>query len=341
MKKFLTGSLLLSILVYGCKPDPEVVPDKQIIFTVPQGWPAPHYQFENNTLTTAGFELGRKLFYDTRLSSDNTISCATCHQPVSAFAQIGHDFSHGVNDQLGTRNSPALFNLNWYTSFFWDGGVNHIENQPINPIQNPVEMNETLQNLISKLSSDEDYKTRFKRAFGSDTINSQRIFKALSQFMGMLVSSNSKYDHYMRGEAEGIMTDTELKGMKVFQDNCAHCHTPPLFTDFSFRNDGLAPSPSNDSGRGRITGIANDIYKFKVPTLRNLRYTAPYMHDGRFNTLDEVLDHYATGIENMRNVDAFIRAGLPLTEEERKDLLAFLNTLNDETFVNDPRFRQQ
>src|SRR4051812_26651116 len=217
---------ILAILVFlavagsfftACKPDPSFDPVKaeDVIFTIPQGWPAPFYSFQNNTLTKDGFELGRKLFFDQRLSRDNSVSCGSCHQPFAAFAQLDHDVSHGVDGQLGNRNSPALFNLNWHTSFFWDGGVNHIESQPINPIQNPVEMDEKLEHIITKLNADATYKTMFKDAFGDELINSQRIFKALAQFMGMLVSSNSKYDKYTRGEAGGAMTQEELNGLAI------------------------------------------------------------------------------------------------------------------------------
>jgi len=328
------------LLVIGCVVDPVVDPERQITFEVPNGWPQPQYNFENNTLTNAGFALGKKLFFDTRLSRDNRISCGSCHQPFAAFAQSDHDFSHGVDNRLGTRNSPSLFNLNWHTGFFWDGGVNHIEVQPINPIQNPLEMDEKLDNVIAKISADVVYKTMFKEAFGDEAINSQRMLKALAQFMGMLVSNNSKYDKYTRGEAGGTMTISELNGLSIFRSNCASCHKEPLFSDFSYRNNGLKPSVLNDSGRGRITRAPEDMYKFKVPSLRNLKYTGPYMHDGRIKTLAAVLEYYATGIHTSPTLDPILKDGIVLTQEERADLLAFLNTLNDEEFVKDSRFRE-
>lgn len=338
--KYLIIVLAAITLVHSCKPDPPISPDLQISFETPKGWPQPYYNFENNKLTSAGFELGRKLFFDPRLSDDNTISCGSCHQPFSAFAQLDHPVSHGINNLLGTRNAQALFNLNWHTSFFWDGGVNHIENQPINPIQNPVEMAETLPNIIAKLNQDEDYKSRFTATFGSDTINSQRIFKALAQFMGMLVSNHSKYDKYTRGEDGGNMTADELAGLGIFEDKCASCHKPPLFSDFSFRNNGLMPTAINDSGRAHITRDPDDLYKFSVPSLRNLKYSPPYMHDGRFSSLDKVLDHYATGIHQSPTLDPLLQNGIQLSATQRANLLAFLNTLNDETFVKDPRFQE-
>lgn len=348
-KTFRNISLLLTaggLFAASCKKDPQITDsgkatdETPVVFQIPQGWPTPFYQFDNNKLSNAGFELGRKLFFDPRLSRDNSISCGSCHQPFAAFAQLDHPVSHGVNNLLGTRNSPALFNLNWHTSFFWDGGVNHIEAQPINPIQNPVEMDETLTSIIAKLSADANYRAQFKNTFGDETINSQRIFKAICQFMGMLVSDNSKYDHYVRGEAGGTMTTQELSGLQVFRANCASCHKEPLFSDFSYRNNGLPKTNVNDSGRAHVTHDIADLYKFKVPSLRNLKYSSPYMHDGRFDVLDSVLAHYDHGIQHSPTLDPALQNGIHLSPQERADLLAFLNTLNDETFVKDPRFQE-
>lgn len=343
LRTFLATTAGILLLVAGCRKDPNLdrveveQPAGDISFTIPEGWPQPFYNFQNNALTAEGFELGRRLFFDTRLSRDNSTSCGSCHQPFSAFAQLDHPFSHGVDNQLGNRNSPPLFNLNWHTSFFWDGGVNHIESQPINPIQNPVEMDESLDNIIGKLNADAAYRARFKAAFGDEQINSQRIFKALAQFMGVLVSSNAKYDKYLRHEPGGEMTAQELDGLTVFNNNCASCHKPPLFTDFSFRNNGLAPSVSNDSGRAHITRDANDLYKFKVGSLRNLKYTHPYMHDGSLATLQAVLAHYTSNLTRP-GTDPALQGGVALTAQQQADLLAFLNTLNDEEFVKDTRF---
>ncbi len=345
--------LTASMIVLGCRKDPEITDDglvrngggigaTSISFNIPAGWPMPFYNFSNNTLTQAGFELGRKLFYDPRLSRNNTISCGTCHQQFAAFSNFEHPRSHGIDDSLGNRNSPPIFNLNWHTSFFWDGGVNHIESQPINPIQNPVEMDANLPDIINKLKADADYRARFNAAFGNDTINSQRIFKAFAQFMGAMVSSNSKYDKYKRGEAGGEMTASELNGYQVFKENCASCHAEPLFTDFSIRNNGLRPSSIlKDSGRAHITHDPADLYKFKVPTLRNLKYTAEYMHDGRFESLDQVIVHYTFTMDTtMPTIDTLLKTKMVLTDVQKVDLLKFLNTLNDEVFVKDPRFAE-
>ncbi len=334
--------LTATLLYVACKPDPsfdpQVTVEEQITFKVPEGWPTPFYSFQNNELTNAGFYLGRKLFYDTRLSRDNSTSCGSCHQSFAAFAHSDHDLSHGVDGLLGTRNSPPIFNMNWHTSFFWDGGVNHIESQPINPIQNPVEMDETLPSIIAKIEADAKYRQMFAAAWGDEKVTSQRIFKSMAQFMGVIVSDNSKYDQYMRGETG--LTISERNGLKIYNDKCASCHTAPLFTDFSYRNNGLPPTSVNDSGRMRITQVVTDMYKFKIPSLRNLKYTAPYMHDGRFRTLDRVLDHYDSGIVQSPTLDPQLQNGISLSAQERIDLLSFLNTLNDEVLVRDERFQE-
>ncbi len=347
MKRVVGFILLLLITVVACQPDPNfdapaVVGEEPISFSVPQGWPQPFFNFENNTLTQERFVLGRRLFYDGRLSRDNSVSCGSCHQASAAFAHAEHDLSHGVDGLLGTRNSPTIFNLAWHTSFFWDGGVNHIESQPINPIQNPVEMDETLGNIIDKLNADATYRKMFNEAWGSDLINSQRLFKSIAQFMAVMVSDNSKYDKIQRGEAGVSYTAAEQNGYNIYKDKCAGCHTEPLFTDFSFRYNGLKPysGSSADSGRMIITQQVSDLYKFKIPSLRNLAYSAPYMHDGRLTTLEAVLDHYASGIYATPSLDPQLQNGIQLTTQARSDLLAFLNTLNDEDFIKDERFHE-
>jgi cytochrome c peroxidase len=336
---------------YSCKKDDPVVEvpgDPSLVgiqFNVPEDWPIPVYNFSQNPLTKEGFKLGRKLFFETKLSKDNTVSCGTCHQPFAAFAQIEHNVSHGIEERIGTRNSPALFNLNWHTSFFWDGGVNHIELQPFGPITNPLEMDETLVNIVSKLQADAGYKQLFKDAFGTEEVTTQKIARSLAQFMGLMVSSNSKYDKHMRNENGGTFTAQEQNGLNLFKNKCSSCHTEPLFSDFTFRNNGLELITNTkgviDSGRGIITpDEPSSYYKFKVPSLRNLKYTTPYMHDGRFTTIDQVLEHYATGVHQTPNLDPLLTSGIPLTASEKEDLKAFLNTLNDEEFVKDIRFQE-
>lgn len=352
LRTVLIVALGSAVMFYGCKKDDVIenpIEDPtltNIAFQIPQGWPAPVYQFDsNNPLSKAGFKLGRKLFFEVKLSRDNTVSCGSCHQPFAAFSQLDHNISHGVDERIGTRNSPSLFNLNWHTSFFWDGGVNHIELQPFGPITNPLEMDETLANVVAKLQADETYKAMFKDAFGTEEVTTQKMSKALAQFMGMLVSSNSKYDKYARGEAGGTMSAEELAGLEVLKNKCTPCHKEPLFSDFSFRNNGLELVNNTkgviDSGRGVILPFDPSVYyKFKVPSLRNLKYTAPYMHDGRFTTIDQVLAHYTTGIHQTPNLDPLLVSGIPLSAQEQQALKAFLNTLNDEEFVKDVRFQE-
>lgn len=337
--------VLVSILLFimSCKKDvaiPNGSDANDISFVVPEGWPTPFYNFDSNKLTPEGFALGRKLFYDTRLSKDNTVSCGTCHQSYVAFANANHRFSHGINDLLGKRNAPALFNLNWYTSFMWDGGINHIEVQPLGPITNPIEMAETIANVVNKLNADASYKQMFQAAYGTNEINSERMLKALAQFMGAIVSANARYDKYMRHEQGATLNTSEIAGLAVFQNKCASCHKAPLFTDFTFRNIGLAPTAAIDSGRAHITLNPADLYAFKVPTLRNLAYTAPYMHDGRFNTIDEVLDQMQSGIYVSPSLDTLMKNGITLSAQERIDIKAFLNTLNDESLIQDKRFQE-
>ena len=342
MKNKIVSIVFLLILIFtlwSCHTDPLLQPmpkNTDISFVQPANWPSPHYNFQNNTLTPDGFALGRRLFYDTRLSIDNSISCASCHEQTTAFAQIDHAFSHGVRNQLGTRNSPALFNLAWHTSFFWDGGVNHIENQPIAPILNPVEMDETIPNVIAKLNADPSYRLQFKNTFGSEEINTQRIQKAIVQFMAAIVSNQSKYDQVKNGKA--TFTADEQAGYILFQQKCNTCHAEPLFTDFSFRNNGLPFSL--DSGRAHITGLASDRFKFKVPSLRNLNFTKPYMHNGSIASLGAVLDHYTSGLVPSPTLDPLLQNPITLSAADKSKLIAFLNTLNDYEFVKDLRFKQ-
>ena len=332
--------LIMVIQWMACKKDISSEGEK-LSFVVPEGWPAPVYDFSNNEVTSAKFELGKALFYDVKLSVTNTISCGTCHQAFSAFAQLDHDVSHGIYDRTGKRNSPPLFNLNWHPTFFWDGRVNHIEVQPLAPLADSLEMGEEINSVLAKLRQDAQYPELFSKAYGDSEISSSRMLKAIAVFMGMMVSDQSKYDQYVRGEVE--FTAQEKRGLSIFEDKCATCHTPPLFSDFSFRSNGMPIELSNlgivDSGKGGIFPVVlEDLYKFKVPSLRNLKYTFPYMHNGRIGTLEGVLNHYASIDPNAPNLDPLLKNGIHLNADERKDLLAFLNTLNDEKFVKDKRF---
>lgn len=307
-----------------------------IYLEIPKGWPKTKYDFSKNPLTEEGFQLGRKLFYDPILSRDKTISCASCHLQATGFTHVDHELSHGIDGKIGTRNSLALMNLAWSDNFMWDGGVNHLDVQPINPITSPVEMDETLANVVFKLQKSENYPLLFKEAFGDSKITGQHLLKALSQFVIMLKSSNSKYDKVMRKEAE--FTEKEKNGYRIFKANCASCHKEPLFTGDKFERNGLTLDTTlNDIGRERITNNLEDRMRFKVPTLRNIQFTAPYMHDGRFKKLSDVIKHY-NSLGNDKNLPKQLKKPMNLSDNERVDLLAFLHTLTDLEFLFDPKF---
>jgi cytochrome c peroxidase len=313
-------------------------------FKTPENFPAPVYHFETNPVTQAGFELGRKLFYEPRFSRNNTISCGSCHIQSAAFTHHGHDVSHGIDDRLGKRNSPPIMNLAWSPAYMWDGGIFDLDLQPIAPITAHEEMDETLGNIIAKLQAHPDYPDLFQKAFGSSEITSAHVLQALSQFMVMCISSHSKYDSVMR-HVGVTFTAKEEEGYHIFKQKCSTCHTEPLFTDHSFRDNGIGIGFNGDMGRYDITLQETDKYKFKVASLRNLEYTAPYMHDGRFYTLDAVLDQYAAHTQLTPNLDSLLQQngtpGIPLTQDEKASLLAFLNTLNDKQFVTDKMLSEQ
>ena len=286
-----------------------------IPFTVPKDWPQPVYDFKNNPLTKQGIALGRKLFYDGRLSKDGNFSCGSCHQQFAAFATYDHNLSHGFNNSQTTRNAPGLFNLAWTKNFMADGGINHLDLQPLAPITAPNEMAETLDSVMKKLKADMAYKTLFVKAFGDATINTQRITKALSQFLVTMVSSNSKYDKVMRGEATFVLP--EQLGYDIFKSKCATCHTEPMFTDYSYSNIGMPVDTFlNDYGRMIITRKQEDSLKFRVPSLRNVAYTAPYGHDGRFFSLMNVFEHYRSKVVDGPTTDSLFNHKLPLSNFE-------------------------
>ena len=326
--------------IYACNK--EITGDFFEGFKTPSNFPAPVYHFSTNNVTQAGFELGRKLFYETMLSANNTISCGSCHIQTSAFTHHGHSVSHGIYDRMGTRNSPPIMNLAWNNSFMWDGGIFDLDLQAIAPITNHVEMDDSMANVLNKLRASPVYPPLFKKAYGSEEITTSNFLKSLSQFMLMCISSNSKYDSVMRHEGNASFTTEEQQGYTIFNQKCASCHAGPLFTDHSFRNNGISISNVDDQGRYLITQNDTDKYKFKVPSLRNLEYTAPYMHDGRFFTLDAVLDHYTMQVQNTPNLDPLLQQnatpGIALTTEERAAIISFLNTLNDKSFLLDKRF---
>jgi cytochrome c peroxidase len=330
--------VLGTVCVHACKKSgSESSGPTPLTFTIPPGFPAPNYTFAGNPLTKEGFELGRKLFYDGRLSKDGNFPCASCHQNFAAFATFDHNLSHGFDNQFTLRNAPPLFNLVWQKQTHWDGAINNLEVQPLAPLTAPNEMAEDINNVLSKLNQDATYKKMFKAAYGDETINSQRMLLAITQFVGSLVSADSKYDRVKKGMLS--FTQEEQLGYTLFQANCTGCHTEPLFTDNSFRNTGLAVDPTiNDYGRMRITGNKADSLKFKVPSLRNVAVTFPYGHDGRFISITQALEHYNSGVQVSANVDPLVKNGIPLSANDKYYIGQFLKTLTDSTFMKDTRF---
>lgn len=302
------------------------------VFQVPIGWPKPVYDFKKNNFSNEKIMLGRVLFYDPILSKDNTISCASCHSPYNAFAHTDHALSHGIGDSIGSRNAPALFNLAWQKSFMWDGAIVELDEQAVFPITHPKEMGEKLNHVIQKINNTEKYKNLISSAYGTDSINKKQLLQSISQFILSLVSSNSKYDSVMQHRLS--FTSQELNGYQLFKKNCSSCHAEPFFTNGSFKNNGLKPSVIlNDYGRMRITQNKKDSLLFKVPTLRNLSYTYPYMHDGRFTKISEAIQHYISGIDLNSNISKELKRPILLTPNEKVDLISFLLTLNDRSFV--------
>jgi cytochrome c peroxidase len=306
------------------------------LFKYPDYFPIPIYDFKNNPLSEKKIELGRRLFYDPILSKDNTISCASCHSPYNSFAHTDHDLSHGINDQIGNRNAPALFNLAWQKSFMWDGAINHLDVQALAPISHPKEMNETIKSIVLKLQNHSYYPLEFYEAFQDSAITGEHVLKALSQFQVTLVSANSKYDQVKKGAK--TFTEQENNGYDLFKTNCNSCHTEPLFSTYEFAYNGLAIDTTlNDFGRMKITEESADSLSFKIPSLRNLSFTSPYMHDGRFKKLQQVLNHYTAGINESTIISEALKKPIVLTSNEKTDLIAFLLTLNDSDFVFDKK----
>jgi cytochrome c peroxidase len=308
----------------------------------------------DNPLTVEGVKLGRHLFYETRLSGNNTMSCGNCHLQANAFSDP-EQFSTGIDGIQGTRQSMVLFNLGWEDRFFWDGRTLTLEEQIFFPVSDPIEMHDTWPNAVSKLQADPAYVALFADAFGTTTIDSVLVSKALAQFLRTLISGNSKFDRFMRGD-EALTVEEQLGFQLTLLEggippaspfgqggaDCFHCHPHGggRFTDGLLRNNGLDAS-FTDLGLGGVTGLPQDMGKFKTPSLRNVAVTAPYMHDGRFQTLEEVIDHYDSGGHPSPTIDPnmkFTEGGLQLTAVKKQQLIAFLHTLTDWEFINDERF---
>ena len=299
-------------------------------FTYPSQWPAPQYAFEINPMDSLKRELGRALFFDPILSGDSSVSCASCHSPYQSFAHTDHKVSHGIGDQMGTRNAPVLINLAWQRQLMHDGAIAFFDFQPLAPITHPKEMGEKLEHVLMKINRHQKYKAAVKAIYGEETMTSARMLKCISQFLLSLVSSDAKFDLVQRGEMS--FTEQEKSGYRIFQAQCSSCHTPPLFSNFEFANNGIAVDPQyQDSGRYVISRKTEDIFRFKVPTLRNIEFSYPYMHDGRYTQLREVLRHYRTDHHQNSGI-ADVALPLGFSEKEETDLMAFLLTLSDVKF---------
>jgi cytochrome c peroxidase len=280
------------------------------------------------------------LFYDPILSADSTISCASCHQPFTAFTHVDHDLSHGIFGRIGKRNSPALSNLAWNSSFMWDGAIHYLDQQSLAPISHPDEMGESMSNVVKKLSRSSAYKSAFKHAFGKDSVSGEWTLKALAQFMLSLVSSNALYDRVSRNDEGASFSPEQEKGYRIFKKHCNSCHREPLFTDGGFADNGLDVDPSlNDIGRAAISLSPSDSFKFKVPSLRNVALSYPYMHDGRFKNLQMVVFHYSDGVQSHRKGDRRFSKPLHLSEIDKRCLVAFLQTLTDTAFLSNPNIQ--
>ena len=302
----------------------------------------------DNPQTIEGTALGRKLFYEPLLSNDGTQACANCHLAEKSFSDPNR-FSTGITGEMGTRNAMPIVNLAWnfQNRFLWDGGAYSLEDQVDDPIENPIEMNNTWPNVVATLQANSEYPDLFEQAFGTTTITREFVAKAIAQFERTLISGNSRFDQYLLGDNNAI-TAQEINGFNVFMDenrgDCFHCHGNefnPLWTNNAFHNNGLDAS-FEDLGLGGVTGDPLDYGKFKSPTLRNLAYTAPYMHDGRFATLDEVINHYSEGLVYSNTIDPLMKniaeGGAQLTDSDKADLKAFLLSLSEPGFTTNPAF---
>ena len=345
MKYFTPLSFLFLFLLSSCLKEKNIELTNSptpYVLNIPSNFPPVEIPDEN-PLTVEGVRLGRHLFWENRMSGDNSMSCASCHAPQYAFSDPSPS-SIGINGDSSKRNSMVLQNLAWSNDFFWDGSVITLEEQILLPVMDSTEMDESWSNFLNEIKFDNLYRELFYDAFGTLEPDSTHAAKAIAQFLRTMISSNSKYDKVLRYEAN--FTPDENAGFSSFNSltggDCFHCHGGILGTDLSYKNNGLDEFPI-DSGRGLVTLNPLDNFKFKVPSIRNIEYSAPYMHDGRFNTIDQVIDFYSTGIHaNSPNIDPLIefasQGGVQLNPTERMQLKAFLLTLSDSSFINNPDF---
>jgi len=307
----------------------------EIPLEIPDGFPPLNPAAAKNQPTKYGVELGKRLFHETKLSRNSTVSCASCHKPAHAFAD-NNPRAVGIDGRIGLRNTPPLQNLAFMRFYNWDGSKLSLERQAIVPIITHEEMNSSIGEAIGKIGEDATYRNLFRKAFGDDGITADRIYRSLAQYQYTLVSADSKYDRVRRNEGE-TFTESEARGHEVFKLKCASCHATELFTDQSFRNVGFPQNPSaEEAGRARVTGLPDDRMRFRVPSLRNAERTAPYGSFGQFPTLRSVLDHFDNGVPDAANLDPILKDNggrIPLSEQEKDEIIDFIRTLNDEGFV--------
>lgn len=284
--------------------------------------------------TLKGISLGRTLFQDPGLSADRSISCASCHKNENAYSDPGIIFSKGSGNVHAARNTPALMNLQWKKSYFADGRAHLLSQTVVNAIQSPVEMASSIPIVLQRLNQSASYKKQFKKVFGTEEITEERLTKVFKDYLETLVTSNSPYDAYSRQESLNYTAEAH-KGLTLFRQKCSPCHAGELFTDETLRNAGTGNTA--DQGLGMLTKKSEDMGKFKVPSLRNIGLSAPYMHDGRFTTLQQVLDHYSNGLDQVKGLDPSLytngKAGIALNSMEKAQLIAFLHTLSDPIFI--------
>ncbi len=293
---------------------------------------------EDNPLTIEGIELGRALFYEPMLSGDDSQSCSSCHLAEASFTDPKR-FSKGIDGLLGKRNAMPIINVGWMDKLFWDGRASGVEDQVIFPVEDPIEMHANWDNVIQKLQSSDKYPELFRKAFKVKGISKNRAIQAIAQFERTLISANSKTDKVLESGSGIFYTDQEQEGRDLFfseRADCFHCHGSILFTDGKFHNNGLDENHEADPGLYLVTQNAADKGKFKTPTLRNLKFTAPYMHDGRFETLDEVIEFYSSNVKVSSTLDPLMthEGGIDMTATEQAALKAYLLTLTDTSFIN-------
>ncbi|TCJ14303.1 cytochrome-c peroxidase [Flaviaesturariibacter flavus] len=309
-------------------------------FVVPEGFPPLAYDFNADPITEEGFQLGKKLFYDGRLSADGAHSCNSCHQQVAAFTTYQHDRSHGYGNSHTLRNAPGLANLAWFRSYFLDGQYGDLSSVIERHITHPQEMGSaSMEAAAARLAGDPEYGTLFRAAYGNAEPTGPRIANALRQFLLSLVVADSKYDRVRRGAA--TFNSPEAAGYAIFRAKCISCHAEPLISGNRYYNIGLPIDPVlRDYGRMRVTGDPADSLKFRIPDLHNVALTSYYAHDGRFSDMRLHIRHYSGGVQSGPTTDPLVAGGIPMSAAEEDRLIDFLNTLTDTAFLNNPRFKQ-